>query len=56
MKPAINRFEPFEGVEQLQSGLPHWIGPWAELFGVLDGEPYPVDGDASLICHFEFNR
>jgi hypothetical protein len=44
-----------KAVKQLHSGLSHRIGGFTKLIGVPDGEFYPINRDANLICHLKFD-
>src|SRR5215831_2200308 len=56
LESAINRFESFESVEQLQSSFTQRVGWWTELLHVFDGELNSIYCHSRLVCHFEFNR
>src|SRR5579884_2473042 len=56
LESALDGFESFQSIKQLQSGFAERIGFRTELFRVLDREPDSIDSYAGLVCHLEFNR
>ena len=56
LESAVNPFEPFQSVQQLQASLAHMVRPGTELLGMFDGTSDPVDSNSGLIRHLELNR
>jgi hypothetical protein len=52
LESAFDGCQPVERVEQLHSSLPDLLRPPTCLFGLLDGEPDPVNGDTRLVREF----
>jgi hypothetical protein len=53
LESAFDGFQPVERVEQLHSSLPNLLYPSTCLFGLLDGEPDPIDCDSGLVRQFK---
>jgi hypothetical protein len=55
LEPALNRFKPLQGIEQLKADFTGLVCALPELLGMFNGEPDPVDSNARLVRHLEFN-
>ncbi len=56
LEMAVQGFETFEGIHQLQAGFARRVAWSHELFCVPDRELDAIDGDASLVGHLELDR
>jgi hypothetical protein len=55
LESAFDGFQPVERVEQLHSSLPNLLYPSTCLFGLLDGEPDPIDCDSAWYANSNSN-